>query len=130
MLLPEQVIPFLAHEDEILRDHAAYYFDRAHGPSPLTADTLWAAIDEIPASASAGGLIRLLPDVPVSDASTDRLLAAFEEERHIDAQDDLLDALQRLPLDQARRALDRIRAMPEMPEIPDDVRSNLAQRLA
>src|SRR5438105_2143670 len=51
MLLPAQVIPFLSHADEMLRDQAIQYFREAHDPAPLNADLVWEALDKIDPSA-------------------------------------------------------------------------------
>lgn len=45
MLTPDQVIPFLAHDETFVRRHAAEYLADANDPSPATADDLWHAID-------------------------------------------------------------------------------------
>ena len=45
MLLPDQVIPFLRHDDPAVRAHAARYLSDAHDPSPATADDFWQSID-------------------------------------------------------------------------------------
>src|SRR5437764_247814 len=45
MLYPAQVVPFLNHDDPLVRELALRYFDRCHDPGQLTADDFWAVID-------------------------------------------------------------------------------------
>jgi hypothetical protein len=128
MLLPEQVIPFLAHEDSFVRAQAARYFDRAHDPAPLTADVLWEAIDRFPPGGSANRLVGLLAGVPQTDASTDRLLAALggREERFLDVEEDLWITLEDLEFEQLRKHRERVLAVRGLPR---DVRDHLEVRL-
>ena len=76
MLVPAQVIPFLRHDDEAVRTHAADYLADAHDPSPATAEDLWAAIDQIGLNRSTW-LLSLLRRLPQTDASLDRLLQSL-----------------------------------------------------
>jgi hypothetical protein len=140
MLLPDQVIPFLAHADELLRDRAILYFTQAHDVAPLTADAVWQAIDALDDSVGFAGHVALLPLVPASDASTARLLAALgddadQADRLLDAEETLWDALYDLDFDQLRRHQEAILARAEVPDesgldLREDVRTHLRARLA
>ena len=126
MLLPDQVIPFLRHDDEEVRAHAADYLSRAHDPSPATADDLWAAINQLGFTASLSTLSRLC-DLPQTNASLDRLLECLRSQGlDEDTEYHLQRALQRLdfPLLAARRdeVLSVDRVLPR-------VRDHLARRL-
>jgi hypothetical protein len=126
MLLPAQVVPFLAHHDEVLREHAILYFRHPHDPAPLTADDVWAALDQLDGSVATGGLIRLLANLPPSDAATQRLIAAVGDDKYLDAEDDLWDALEDLGIEQLRRHADAILALADL---PDDTRDAIRERL-
>ena len=126
MLLPHQVIPFLSHPDEILREQAITYFRQAHDPAPLTADDVWAALDKLESSAPTDNLIRLLPNLPGSDAATHRLIAAVGDDKYLEAEDEILNALEDLDIAQLQRHADAILAVPDLPE---DVRDNINERL-
>jgi hypothetical protein len=135
MLLPDQVIPFLSHPDDLLRDQAVHYFREAHDPAPLTADRLWQAIDALDAASSSSRHVALLPRVSASDASTARLLDAFDDDRLLDAEEDLWDALHDLDFDQLRRHADAVFARADAPDasgvdVHEDVRTHLRARLA
>ena len=125
MLTPQQVIPFLQHDDEEVRQHAALYLAGAHDPAPATADDLWRTIDKAgPDNASA--FVERLELLPQTDESAGRALAAlgtFPEA----LRTGLLRALRSLDLDLARRRLDDIRAAEH---VTPDVVSHLEQRLA
>jgi len=130
MLLPDQVVPFLSHADELLRDRATLYFAQAHDPAPLTADRLWQAIDAMDESAGLARHVGLLHRLPASDASTARLLAAFDDDRVLDAEEDLWDALYDLDFDQLRRHKDAVLARADAPdESGMDLRGELAEHL-
>jgi hypothetical protein len=126
MLLPAQVMPFLAHEDAIVREHAVRYFEHANDVAPLTADDCWAAIDAVGLGRGAVGLILLLRDLPQGDASTARLLAALESPADESMHDWLLEALESLDFDQLRRHADVIFARADLPQ---DTRDHLQARL-
>jgi len=126
MLLPAQVMPFLAHEDAIVHEQAVRYFSNAHDVAPLTADDCWAAIDAVGMGQGAVGLILLLREVPQSDASTARLLAALEQPPDESMRDWLLEALEDLEFDQLRRHADEIFARSDLPQ---DTRDHLQARL-
>lgn len=141
MLLPDQVIPFLSHADEMLRERATLYFRQAHDVAPLTADAVWQAIDALDDSAGFAGHVALLPLVPASDASTARLLAALggdaeQADRLLDAEENLWDAVYDLDFDQLRRHQEAILARADVPDeatgldLREDVRTHLRARLA
>jgi hypothetical protein len=126
MLLPNQVIPFLSHADEFLRDQAIIYFQSAHDPAPLTADDVWNALDQLDPSAATDSLIRLLPLLPGSDAATHRLITAVDADKYLEAEEDIWSALEDLDIAQLQRHTDAILAIPDL---PDDVRDNINERL-
>jgi hypothetical protein len=129
MLPPAHVIPFLSHADDLVRDRATRYFAQAHDPAPLTADALWQAIDALDDSAGFARHVALLPLLPASDASTARLLAAFDDDRLLDAEEDFRDALYDLDFDQLRRHRDAVLARADADE-DADVAAHLRARLA
>jgi hypothetical protein len=47
MLTPTQVIPFLTHDDRLVRQQALQYFRDCPNPAPLVADDYWAVLDQI-----------------------------------------------------------------------------------
>ena len=77
MLFPEQVIPFLQHDDPIVRDHVLDYFRDSYAFGPLTADHYWAVIDRLGENDSTLGFAANLMDVPQTDSSLHRLLRAL-----------------------------------------------------
>ena len=76
MLTPTQVIPFLLHNDEFVRLHAAEYLAKAHDPSPATAEHFWESIERFGADASLR-IFDYLPQVPGTEKSTRQLLKAL-----------------------------------------------------
>ena len=125
MLTPQQVIPFLQHDDEEVRHHAALYLAGAHDPAPATADDFWRAIDHVGPD-KAFTFVDRLELLPQTDESVSRTLAAlaqFPEELRAG----LLRALRSLDLDAARRRLDEIRSAQN---VTPDVVGHLEQRLA
>jgi hypothetical protein len=126
MLLPAQVLPFLSHPDDVVREHATLYFRHAHDPAPLTADDVWHALDQLDGSAATGGLMRLLPDLPASDASTQRLIGAAGDDKYLDAEDDIWNALEDLDIGPLRRHADAILAIDGL---PDDSPGVIRERL-
>ena len=125
MLTPQQVIPFLQHDDEEVRQHAVLYLAGAHDPSPATADDVWRAIDKVGPD-KAFMLVDRLELLPQTDESVTRTLAAlgtFPEE----LRTGLWRAMRSLELDLARRRLDDIRGAANM---SPEVVSHLEQRVA
>ena len=58
MLTPDQVRPFLLHDDELVRERALVYFAEAADVSWLHADDLWAIVDRF---GSRHAIYRALP---------------------------------------------------------------------
>lgn len=125
MLTPEQVIPFLAHDDAEVRQHAVMYLAGAHDPSPATADDVWRAINEI-GIANAGSLVDRLELLPQTDESIARTLAVLPTASG-DLRPGLLRAIRSLDLGLARKHLDSIKAVEN---VTPDVIDHLEQRLA
>ena len=125
MLTPQQVIPFLQHDDEEVRQQAILYLAGAHDPAPATADDFWRAIDKVgPDNAvSFFSRLELLPQTDESIRRTIEAIPAAPEH----TRTDLLRVLRSLDLDKARTNLDAIRSTNEVP--PDVVR-HLEERLA
>jgi hypothetical protein len=126
MLLPAQVIPFLASDDPMLREQAIRYFSHAHDPSPLTAEQCWEAIHSVGLTHDAAGLILLLTELPQSDASTEALLAAFHGLADESMRDWLIEALEEIDFTQLRRQADIIFARTDLPR---DTLEHLRARL-
>ena len=125
MLTPEQVIPFLGHEDEEVRQHAVLYLAGAHDPSPATAEDYWRAIDKLGAE-NAGAHIERLELLPQTDESVARTIAAlgtFAENR----RPALLRVLRSMDIDLARKHREAVRAAEN---VPADVGEHLDERLA
>jgi hypothetical protein len=126
MLSPEQVLPFLLHEDADVRSHALGYFADAHDPAPATADHFWEAVDRFGIDAFSrryGGLSAL----PQTDASITRALTALvETEPDTSHASQLLGAISEAPLEivRARRA-----EIFNAAEITESVRKCLADRI-
>src|SRR4051812_38347127 len=82
MLSPEQVLPFLLHEDQGVRQHAADYladgYDSVPSLVPVTADHFWESIDRFGFTDSVRLLSRL-DDLPQTDASLSRAAAALAD---------------------------------------------------
>jgi uncharacterized protein YecA (UPF0149 family) len=78
MLTPAQVLPFLVHDDPLVRRHALTYFQTCEDPAPLVADDVWAAIDRVGgAGEEARSFLRYLHLAPQTDASVRRLAVAL-----------------------------------------------------
>ena len=77
MLLPEQVVPFLQHNDPIVREHVRRYFQDTHDFGPLTADHYWALIDRLGESENTIGFAADLKHVPQTDGSLRRVVRAL-----------------------------------------------------
>lgn len=67
MLLPDQVIPFLLHDDPIVRRHARNYFDDTFDFSSLTAEHFWAVLDRFGESKETLRVAAALRSLPQSD---------------------------------------------------------------
>ncbi|HWE93744.1 MAG TPA: HEAT repeat domain-containing protein [Tepidisphaeraceae bacterium] len=128
MYLPEQMIPFLTHEDPAVRGYALRYLAEAHDPSPATADDIWRSIDRFGYREPGIAWAQRLPDFPSTDASTARLLDALgHEESDFDIRYDLLMALQQLELPLLVKNWERIGTIQK---IPDHVMVELRARVA
>jgi len=125
MLNPEQVIPFLAHDDPEVRQHAALYLAGANDASPATADDFWRAIDALGPEKAFTHLDRLelMRQTDGSVARTLEALGTFEEA----SRSPLARVVRSLDLDLVRRHRDAIRSAPNL---PPDVNEHLDQRLA
>ena len=125
MLRPEQVIPFLEHDDEEVRLHAVLFLAGAHDPSPATADDLWRAADKLgPEKADAlVGRLELLPQTDDSVSRTLSELATAEGGR----QADLVRVLRSLDFPLLQRHWEAIK---NAANVPADVNEHLSQRLA
>jgi hypothetical protein len=77
MLFPEQVIPFLEHNDPIVRERALRYFRDSYDLGPLTADHFWAIIDRLGENESTLEYAVRLDAIPQTDWSLHRLVRAF-----------------------------------------------------
>jgi hypothetical protein len=77
MLFPDQVVPFLQHDNPIVRQHALHYFNDSFDFGPVTADHLWAVIDRFGENEQTLSFATALKDLPQTDASVRRLLDAL-----------------------------------------------------
>jgi hypothetical protein len=77
MLLPEQVVPFLQHDDPIVRQHVRRYFHDSHDFGPLTADHYWDVIERLGENDWTLGLAADLNMLPQTDGSLHRLIKAL-----------------------------------------------------
>ena len=78
MLYPAQVVPFLNHDDPLVRELALRYFDRCHDPGQLTADDFWAVIDARGESPETLSFATHLKDAPWTEPAFHRLLQALQ----------------------------------------------------
>ena len=94
MLTPDQVRPFLLHEDELVRERALVYFSEAADVSLLQADDLWTNVDRF---GSRRAIYRALPRANHTPTSTQRLIQDFI--KHRDSLDREVLAELALPLE-------------------------------
>jgi hypothetical protein len=80
MLLPDQVIPFLLHDDPIVRRHARNYFDDTFEFGSLTADHFWAVLDRFGEIGETLGVAAGLGSLPQTEESVQRLIRALSIE--------------------------------------------------
>ena len=125
MLRPDQVIPFLEHEDPDVRLQAVLYLAGAHDPEPATADDVWRAIDKVGAE-QAGPLIARLELLPQTDDSIARTLAAIPAHQ-AENKADLVRVLRALDFPLLQHHWDAIRGAEG---VPPDVIEHLTQRIA
>jgi hypothetical protein len=109
LLTPAQVIPFLSHPDPWVRRQALDYLVPAHDPSPATADDLWRAMDAVPPT-ERHAFLSSLSDLPQTQYSAGRLIAALRNVAYDDHEEDLIDALRSLDFDLIPKFLEEIRA--------------------
>lgn len=124
MLTPEQVIPFLDHEDADVRQHASQYLAGAHDPSPATADDYWRAIDKLGAE-NARGHVERLELLPQTDESVARTIAALGT-FGADLRPGLVRVLRSMDIDLVRKHREAVRSAEN---VPADVGDHLDQRL-
>jgi hypothetical protein len=105
MLLPEQVRPFLLHEDVMVRGHALRYLAEAHDPSPVNADDIWSAM-QLPDGEMRTRCSFYLPRFAVTERSTARLYEAIRSGEYPEIDGHLHRALLALPVETQRHALD------------------------
>ena len=125
MLTPQQVIPFLDHDDPEVRQHAVLYLAGANDPSPATADDFWRAIDKLGPQQALSHIDRL-EMLPQTDDSVARTLAALPTAEALSRQA-LVRMLRSLDLELVRRHRDAIRSAEG---VPAEVNEHLDQRLA
>jgi len=77
MLLPEQVVPFLQHDDPMVREHAHRYFRNSYDFGPLTAEHYWAVIDRWGENDETLSFAAALERLPQTDGSLRRLVQAL-----------------------------------------------------
>jgi hypothetical protein len=114
MLTPQQVIPFLDHDDPEVRQHAVLYLAGANDPSPASADDLWRAIDKLGGPQQAFSHVDRLEMLPQTDESIARTLAALPA-AGVDARHALVRVLRSLDLELVRRHRDAIRSAEAVP---------------
>ena len=125
MLTPQQVIPFLEHDDPDVRQHAVLYLAGADDPAPATAEDFWRAIDKLGHEAARSHISRL-ELLPQTDESVRRTIEGLTALPDGD-RPDLLRVLRSLDFPLLRRHHEAVSASPE---VPQDVKDHLAQRLA
>jgi HEAT repeat protein len=126
MLTPTQVLPFLTHADEPVRDLAERYLTDAHDASPVTADDVWRAVDALTSAKARRRLIRGLPHLPQTDASVQRLLAELGDTRPGRDRDELERAVAWLDGSTLRKHRD---AIVDHLALSRDVRRELRRRV-
>jgi hypothetical protein len=104
MLFPDQVRPFLLHEDELVRERALVHFAEAADRSLLNADELWAMVDRYGPVARP---FHALGTATHTVASTDRLMRELGDGGAHPYLRTLQEAAAGLPLDQLETLLGR-----------------------
>ncbi len=134
MLKPEQVLPFLIHDLECVREFARRFLADAHDPAPATADDFWRAIDHLGLDTYAGRqFLTSLHEMPATDAATARLLDALEKAPPADSgpRAEILRArlilqVRDLAFEQVAKNRERLLTSPHL---TDAVRAHLSKRL-
>jgi hypothetical protein len=124
MLQPSQVIPFFQHSDPYVRTLAVRYFLHIHDPSPATADDLWKMIDQHGPGQHATETYRAMRNLPQSEASLRRTLAAIEDDELEETTPEKI--ITNLPYGFLTRYCDLIE---NSPAVHDWVREHLRQRM-
>ncbi|MGA2584335.1 MAG: SEC-C metal-binding domain-containing protein [Tepidisphaeraceae bacterium] len=127
MLLPEQVVQFLDHDDPMVRDHALHYFNDTHDFGPLTADHYWAVIDRRGENDATRGFACRLENLPQTDASLRRLVQAINTTQSDDFDYDYQRAARDMDMSVLARNRDELLACPKL--LPH-VREHLQLRLS
>ncbi len=96
MLTPDQVRPFLLHDDELVRERALVYFAEAADTSLMQADELWTIVDRF---GSRHAIYRALPHANHTPTSTQRLIEAFIKYRDSLDRGVFEEAILALPLE-------------------------------
>src|SRR5687767_7077746 len=130
MLSPDQVLPFLLHEDEDVRNHAVDYladgYDAVPALVPVTADHIWASVDRFGIERSTR-LLRRLSDVPQTAASLSRAAAALAGSADEDAALHLQGVFGNVDFE---TLLARRHELLQVKGLHPAVRDHLAERLA
>lgn len=118
MLTPAQVIPFLSHDDRLVRQQAREYFDHCSDRAPLSADDVWPLIDRFRRRDADGdeeeredeglGYVYLLSQMPLTEPALRRLLREIESGPPERLDEHYQQALQDVDLDLMRRHRDAI----------------------
>lgn len=125
MLTPEQVIPFLTHDEPFVRRHAAMYLADAHDPSPATADDLWHAMDRHGMSGPEA-LVSYLRQFLQTEDSLWRAMAALGRTQDERTRDDLEAAVESAPLPLLTQFKDELLAGLQL---SDDSKAYLRRRI-
>ncbi len=126
MLMPAEVIPFLQHADQGVRELALRYLSGAHDPSPATADDIWAAIDRFGGGEYSRCYVALA-QMPQTESSLDRTLKALQAQPHEDLAYHLEDVLAKLSYGLLLRSRDLIE---QCPALSPELRRHLEERIA
>ncbi len=126
ILLPDQVVPFLQHDDPIVRDQALRYFRDTHDFGPLTADHYWAALDRFGENDQTLGFASGLRNLPQTDTSLRRLVDALAGKPSENFKYHFQQAARDMDLRVLARHRDELLGAPRLSQ---DVREHLELRL-
>jgi len=115
MLMPEQVVPFLQHDDPIVRQHAQRYFRNSFNFGPLTADHYWAVLDRFGESEETLHFATELSRLAQTEGSFRRLVQALASEEQEDFGFHYQQAIRDLELALVARNRDELLACPQLP---------------
>ena len=127
MLKPNQVIPFLTHDDLFVREAAFNYFREPSDFGDLTAEHGWAVIDRLGDCEQSIEWVVQMADWPQTDASIARLVEALQANPPERLEYRYQRMVEQLDLDTLLRHRDAILAVPTL--VPH-VRQQLQLRLA